>query len=31
MSKLVIENQFKGTIEAQNIEKGAKFIIKLPH
>ena len=31
MSKLVIENQFKGTIEAQNIEGGAKFIIKLPH
>ncbi len=31
MSKLVVENQFKGTIEAQNTKEGAKFIIKLPH
>lgn len=31
MSKLVIQNQFHGNIKAQNIEKGAKFIIKLPH
>jgi len=29
MSKLIIQNQFKGTIEAENIENGAKFIIKL--
>lgn len=31
MSKLVIENQFKGTIEAHNKDDGAEFIIKLPH
>jgi len=31
MSKLVIQNQFKGSIEANNVENGAKFIIKLPH
>lgn len=31
MSRLVIQNQFKGTIEANNTDKGAKFIIKLPH
>jgi PAS domain S-box-containing protein len=31
MSKLVIQNQFNGTIEAQNSNNGAKFIIKLPH
>ena len=31
MSKLVIQNQFKGSIEAKNQDKGAKFIIKLPH
>lgn len=29
MSKLIIQNQFKGSIEAENIENGAKFIIKL--
>lgn len=31
MSKLVIENQFKGQINAENRNKGAFFIIKLPH
>ncbi len=31
MSRLVIENQFKGTINAHNVEEGAEFIIKLPH
>ena len=31
MSKLVIQNQFKGSIEAKNIKDGAKFILKLPH
>ena len=31
MSKLVIQNQFKGIIVANNIEEGAEFIIKLPH
>ena len=31
MSKLVVEDKFKGSIEAKNIEQGAKFIIKLPH
>ncbi|MDD2384370.1 MAG: PAS domain-containing sensor histidine kinase [Sulfurospirillaceae bacterium] len=30
MSKLVIENQFHGFIEASNVENGAQFIIKLP-
>lgn len=30
MSKLVIENQFHGYIEACNVENGAKFTIKLP-
>lgn len=31
MSKLVIQNQFNGTIDAQNIDNGAQFTIKLPH
>jgi len=31
MSKLVVENQFNGTIKADNVKDGAKFIIKLPH
>lgn len=30
MSKLLIENQFHGTITANNIEGGAQFIIQLP-
>ncbi len=30
MSKLVIQNQFKGNIEAKNINNGAQFIITLP-
>ncbi len=30
MSKLVIQNQFKGVITAQNMEYGAEFNIKLP-
>ena len=30
MSKLVIQNQFKGLIKATNTNKGAKFIIILP-
>lgn len=30
MSKIIIKNQFKGTIEAKNIEKGAQFVISLP-
>lgn len=31
MSKLVIENQFHGTIEANNLEQGACFTILLPN
>lgn len=31
MSKMIIKNQFKGTIEAKNIENGAEFFITLPH
>jgi len=31
MSKLVIQNQFKGSIEASNNGDGAEFTIKLPH
>ncbi|RXK04445.1 PAS domain-containing sensor histidine kinase [Halarcobacter bivalviorum] len=31
MSKMIIKNQFKGSIEAKNIEGGAEFTIFLPH
>lgn len=31
MSRMIIKNQFKGTIEAQNIDCGAEFLITLPH
>ncbi|WP_044416023.1 PAS domain-containing sensor histidine kinase [Halarcobacter anaerophilus] len=31
MSKIIIKNQFNGIIKAQNIQKGAKFTILLPH
>ncbi|WP_375723574.1 ATP-binding protein [Arcobacter sp. KX21116] len=31
MSKIIIKNQFNGTIEAKNIHNGAEFIILLPH
>ncbi len=31
MSKLIIEEKFKGTIDAKNTDNGAEFIIKLPH
>ncbi len=31
MSKLVIEEKFHGTINAQNTDKGAKFTVLLPH
>ena len=31
MSRLVIEDKFKGTIEANNNEFGAEFTIRLPH
>jgi len=31
MSTLVIQNQFKGSIRADNNDEGAEFIIKLPH
>lgn len=31
MSKMVIKNQFNGTISADNVDDGAEFTIKLPH
>jgi len=31
MSRLVIESKFKGSIEVQNADDGAEFMIKLPH
>ena len=31
MSKLVVEDKFRGTIKAENVSKGALFIIHLPH
>lgn len=31
MSKIIIKNQFKGTIKAKNIKDGANFTILLPH
>ncbi len=31
MSKMIIKNQFKGTIKARNINNGAEFTILLPH
>ncbi len=31
MSKMIIKNQFKGIIEAKNINDGAEFTILLPH
>lgn len=30
MTKLIVENQFHGTITASNIDKGAQFTIQLP-
>ena len=30
MTKLIVENQFHGTITAYNINEGAKFTIQLP-
>lgn len=31
MSKMIIENKFGGTIDAENTDNGAKFTIRLPH
>ena len=31
MSKMIIKNQFNGTIEAKNVDDGAEFRIILPH
>ena len=31
MSRLVIQSKFRGSIEVQNIDRGAEFTIRLPH